>query len=80
MSPKDLEAQALNLPREDRAVLAAKLMESLDDGTPADFDAEEHERVWVEEALRRMEDLEKNPDKAIPVEDVLREARKPLIK
>lgn len=79
MSLKDLEAQALQLPREDREELAAKLMDSLDD-TPADFDAEEHERVWVEEALRRMEDLEKNPEKAIPFDEVLREARARLIR
>ena len=79
MNLKDLEAQALELPREGRAALAAKLMDSLDD-SEEDFDAEEHERVWVEEALRRMEDLEKHPEKAILFEEVLREARKPLIK
>ena len=79
MNLKDLEAQALQLSREGRAELAAKLMDSLDD-TLADFDAEEHERLWVEEAERRIADLEQNPDKAIPVEEVLSEARKPLIK
>ena len=79
MSPKDLEAEVLKLPRKVRAALAAKLIESLND-TPTDFDAEEHERVWVEEALRRMEDLEKNPEKAVPFDEAIRKARQPLIK
>ena len=79
MSPKDLEAQALELSREDRAALAAKLLESLDD-TPEDFDAEEHERVWVEEALRRDADLDKHPEKGIPIDEVIRKMRTRLIK
>ena len=79
MNLKDLEAQALELSREDRAALAAKLMDSLND-TPADFDAEEHERVWVEEALRRDADLDEHPEKGIPSDQVYREVRARLIK
>ena len=80
MDIKALEAQALNLPREDRAVLATKLMESLDDDTPEEFDAEEHERIWVEEALRRDADLDEHPEKGIPFDEVLREVRARLNK
>jgi len=47
---KVLRQEALRLPRDERAVLARDLIESLDD--PADDDAEQ---AWLDEAERRAE-------------------------
>ena len=46
--------QALGLPEEDRAELAARLLESLDDGDREDIDA-----AWAREIDRRCEALDK---------------------
>ena len=66
----DLEAEALKLPLADRAHLAEKLLESLD--TLPD---EENRRLWTEEALRRDAELDTDPSRGRPAEDVFREAR-----
>jgi len=43
---------ALSLPSEDRAALADRLLASLDE-----LDEEEAERLWTDEAQRRLEEL-----------------------
>jgi putative addiction module component (TIGR02574 family) len=66
----DLEAEALKLPLADRAHLAEKLLQSLD--TLPD---EENRRLWNEEAVRRDAELDTDPSRGRPAEDVFREAR-----
>jgi len=72
MSPdrKECEAQALKLPAEDRAALAAVLIESLDT-----LDDAENERLWLQEAERRYREYKKGNLPAKPAEDVLKDAR-----
>ena len=72
MSPdlKECEAQALGLPLEERALLAERLLASLDE--PADPDSE---RLWLEEAERRYRAYKDGSLSARPAEDVLRDAR-----
>ena len=79
MDIKQLEAEALKLARHERVSLAQTLLHSLDE-TPEDFDPEEYERAWAEEIQRRLDDWDKHPEKSIPIEEVLRKARDPLIK
>ena len=57
----DIATEALQLSVESRAALAKRLLESLDDVTP-----EEHERLWVEEAAARYEELRSGTARAIP--------------
>jgi hypothetical protein len=66
----DLEAEALKLDPADRARLAAKLLESLDA-----LSEEENERLWVEEATRRDAELDTDPSRGRPAEDVFRDAK-----
>ena len=67
---KECEEQAMQLSRTDRAALAHYLIVSLDE-----FDADEHERLWVEEAGIRYEAYKRGELTARPMEDVLRDAR-----
>ena len=79
MDIKQLETEALKLARHERASLAQTLLHSLDE-TPEDFDPEEYDRAWAEEIQRRLDDWDKHPEKGIPLDEVLRKARAPLIK
>ncbi len=56
----DIEKQALNLPEQDRAKLADRLIASL----PPDFIDDEE----IEEALRRSREMDKDPNRAITLE------------
>ena len=49
---EELASEALQMSVESRAALAKRLLDSLDELTP-----EEHERLWVEEASRRYQQL-----------------------
>lgn len=66
----DLEAEALKLPVVERARLAETLLESLDV-----LSEEEHQRLWTEEAARRDAELDADPSRGRPAEDVFRDAR-----
>jgi putative addiction module component (TIGR02574 family) len=66
----DLETEALKLPVADRARLAETLLESLDTLTD-----EENRRLWIEEARRRDAELDADPSRGRPAEDVFRDAR-----
>ena len=70
MNLAELEAEALKLDPADRALLAEKLLESLET-----FSDEENQRIWIEEAERRAADLDANPSAGRPAEDVLRDLR-----
>jgi len=65
---EELEAAALMLPRSERARLAERLIVSLDEDA-------EIEQAWVVEVRRRLEAFRKGELVALPMEDVLREAR-----
>ena len=78
MDIKQLETEALKLARHERASLAQTLLHSLDESRQ-DFDPEEYERAWAEAIQRRLDDWDKHPEKSIPLEEVLRKARAPLI-
>lgn len=69
MSIDEIEAVLLRLSLEERARLAEKVLESLED-----LSSEERERLWVEEATRRDEEWDTNPSSGRPAEDVLRDA------
>jgi len=72
MSPdlKHCEAHALKLAPKERAILAERLITSLDS-----INETENERLWVEEAERRYKGYRKGRITARPAMDVLRDAR-----
>lgn len=71
MSAEELESEALKLSPQDRARLAERLLQSLENLTDA-----EHEKLWADEAARR--DAAWDVSVARPAADVLREARSRL--
>ena len=62
---EDLALEALRLNLESRAALAKRLLDSLDDLAP-----EEYERLWVEEASRRYRQLKAGTARSVPSEEV----------
>jgi hypothetical protein len=73
MTVDELENEALKLESRERARLAEKLLSSLETLSPA-----EAERLWAEEALRRIEELEQGKAALRPASEVLRDARSRL--
>jgi hypothetical protein len=67
MTPKDIETEALKLKPEDRAELAQKLLESLED-----LSEKEIEEMWIEEAIRRKEEIETGKVTCKKADDVIR--------
>jgi putative addiction module component (TIGR02574 family) len=61
------EAMKLNI--EERAELAQRLLDSLDDAH-----ASEIEKLWLEEAERRLREFREGKTKGIPAEEVFRKA------
>jgi len=74
MSIKEIEAAALKLVPKDRARLAEKLLESLED-----LSDEENEIIWAEEAERRDVAWSSSADGARTAKRVLRNARAKLM-
>lgn len=70
MDLESLEREALSLPAADRAKLAHELLESLDTLSPAEIDV-----LWLDEAERRLAELDSGAVELIPGEEVLRKAR-----
>ncbi len=72
MSPdlKQCEAKALKLPPKDRAILAERLISSLDS-----LESSENEQLWIEEADRRYKGYRKGKIPARSAKEVLRDAR-----
>ncbi len=64
---------ALSLGIHDRAALAERLLASLDELTE-----EEAERLWAEEAQRRLEEYRAGRAKAVPAEEVHEKAERLL--
>lgn len=73
-----VEAEALRLPVVDRARLAHRLLESLNDDVVED--QAEVERAWQAEIERRIAEFEKGGVTTISSSEVLREARARLRK
>jgi putative addiction module component (TIGR02574 family) len=71
MTLDQLAAEALNLPREERAELADRLFESLDTGELTATD-----KLWASEAKRRADELLSGQVQGLPGEEVLAEARR----
>ena len=65
-----LADEALLLPREDRAELVEKLLQSLNVPTQTEID-----RLWIEEAEKRVKDYEEGKIKSIDGEEVIKEIR-----
>jgi hypothetical protein len=62
--------EILGLPAESRALLAEKLIESLDEKQDRDVEA-----LWIKEAKRRSREIKSGKVKCKQAKDVLREAR-----
>jgi len=73
MKARELLRQALTLPDEDRAELAASLIDSLD--TTVDDNVE---AAWQEEIARRLDEIQSGKVQGIPWEEVRRKAHKLL--
>ena len=71
MSPKaeSIMKEALQLPREARALIAEKLLESLDIDEPFELSEE-----WRQEIARRCREIDQAEVELIPGDQVLREA------
>jgi hypothetical protein len=67
---KQCEANALKLAPKERAILAERLITSLDS-----LEGAENEQLWLEEAEQRYKVYRKGKIAARPARDVLREAR-----
>jgi hypothetical protein len=68
-----LAVELLGLPASSRALLAKKLIESLDETETPDAEA-----LWLEVAKRRAKELEEGVVQGIPAEEVMRHAREEL--
>jgi len=70
MSLDELKAEAMKLSPEARAQLAHALLLSLDDLSEAEI-----EKLWLEEAIRRAEEIEAGKVQLREAEEVFRDAR-----
>ena len=70
MKSKELQRAVLELPADERAELAQRLLLSLDD--PSE---EELSRLWLSEAAQRARELDSGDVQPIAAEDVRRKAR-----
>lgn len=70
---RQVESKALRLPARQRARLAERLISSLDDQTNPDA-----ERLWADEAERRLDELRSGAVKSRPAASVFRKARSTL--
>jgi putative addiction module component (TIGR02574 family) len=67
---EQLTAEAMQLPIESRALLADRLVESLDSA-----EIDEIQRLWTTEAIRRRDEIRSGKVQAVPGEQVLNEVR-----
>jgi len=77
MTPDEVVAEALKLDRKARGKVASRLLRSLDDEQEK-LSPEESEKLWLEEAVRRLEEWEQGKVKGIPSEEVFARARAAL--
>jgi len=72
MKPKELIAEAISLPVEERAIVVDSILRSLN--SPED----DIDRQWIAEAERRLEEVRTGRVKAIPGDQVFAQIRKRL--
>lgn len=70
MSVDELKAEALRLDPQTRAYLARELLASLDGLSEAEI-----QKLWLDQALRRDEELDSGAARAYPSDEVLDRAR-----
>jgi hypothetical protein len=70
VSVDELKKEALHLNPEARAQLARELLASLDAMSETEI-----EKLWLDEAIRRDEELDSGQARAYPVKEVLAKAR-----
>jgi len=70
MNLEELEAEIKNLNLKDRSALAKRIIQSLDELSESEIEA-----LWVEEAERRLDELEQGLAREIPAEEALRRVR-----
>jgi len=70
MGVEIIKVEALRLSPEERAYLARELLASLDAMSEADI-----ERLWVDEAIRRDDEIDKGTSQTYPAEEVLARVR-----
>jgi hypothetical protein len=70
MTMKEIEAEIKKLDLKDRSALAKLIVESLDELT-----ASEVEKLWAEEAERRLDEMEQGQVTELSAVDVIRRAR-----
>ncbi len=68
---EQLAEEALQLPAESRALLADKIVESLDFSEPDDI-----QKIWAAESVRRRDEVRSGKVKAIPGQEVIAEVRR----
>ena len=73
MKKNKIELEAMNLPLEQRAELAQKLLLSLEEESEADI-----EKEWAVEATKRAKELDEGLVEAIPADVVLKKAKELL--
>lgn len=71
----ELRHELLTLPRKERADLALRLIQSLDESAEEDVDA-----YWKEELVRRSRQIESGEAELIPADEVFKKARQRLAK
>ena len=70
MNVEKLKAEALRLSPDARVYLARELLASLDT-----MNKDEIEKLWIDEAIRRDDELDSETARAYPVDEVLTRAR-----
>jgi putative addiction module component (TIGR02574 family) len=70
---REFESKALKLPPKERARLAERLISSLDQETDPDA-----QRLWLQEAERRLDELESGNVSGVPADQVFEKARSTL--
>lgn len=69
----DIVKSALQLPETERAEVARRILETLDEGFATDVEDE-----WAREVARRLQDLESGRAETMPASEALARARKRL--
>ena len=69
MNTATITSEALSLPAQQRAILAAQLLSSLDALSEAEI-----EPLWFQEAARRAAEMDQGLSKRVPADEVRRQA------
>lgn len=70
MNVKDLESQIMKLDLNDRAALAKRIVNSLDELSEAEIEA-----LWIDEGERRLDELEQGMTTGVPAAEAIRRAK-----